>query len=81
MSFQENIKKWVSLDNELKTIHEKTKQLRDVNVMRSFGQVLSQIFKPSSHRTFEQEWDFQRSQAMSPSHRDEIDAIFRRHEG
>jgi hypothetical protein len=29
MSFQENIKKWVSLDNELKTIHEKTKQLRD----------------------------------------------------
>ena len=29
MSFQENIKKWVSLDNELKTIHEKTKQLRE----------------------------------------------------
>ena len=29
MNFQENIKKWVSLDNELKTIHEKTKQLRE----------------------------------------------------
>ena len=49
--------------------------------MRSFGQVLSQIFRPDSQRSFQQEWEFQRSQAMSPSHRDEIDAIFRRHEG
>ncbi len=29
MSFEENIKKWVALDNQLKTINEKTKQLRD----------------------------------------------------
>lgn len=29
MSFEENIKKWVSLDNQLKTINEKVKQLRD----------------------------------------------------
>jgi hypothetical protein len=29
MSFEENIKKWVALDNQLKTIHERTKQLRD----------------------------------------------------
>jgi hypothetical protein len=49
--------------------------------MQSFGRVLSQIFNPSPTRSFQQEWDFQRSQAMSPSHRDEIDAIFRRHEG
>lgn len=58
-----------------------SKKIKDVNAMRSFGQVLSQIFKPSSHRSFQQEWEFQRSQAMSPSHRDEIDAIFSRHEG
>ena len=29
MSFEENIKKWVSLDNQLKTINEKVKKLRD----------------------------------------------------
>jgi hypothetical protein len=29
MSFEDNIKKWVALDNQLKTIHERTKQLRD----------------------------------------------------
>jgi hypothetical protein len=29
MSFEENIKKWVSLDNQLKSLNEKTKQLRD----------------------------------------------------
>ena len=29
MSFEENIKKWVVLDNQLKTLNEKTKQLRD----------------------------------------------------
>ena len=29
MSLEENIKKWVALDNQLKTIQEKTKQLRD----------------------------------------------------
>jgi len=29
MSFEENIKKWVALDNQLKTLNEKTKQLRD----------------------------------------------------
>jgi len=29
MSFEENIKKWVALDNQLKTINEKQKQLRD----------------------------------------------------
>ena len=29
MSFEENIKKWVSLDNQLKSMNEKTKQLRD----------------------------------------------------
>jgi hypothetical protein len=29
MSFEENIKKWVSLDNQLKNINEKVKQLRD----------------------------------------------------
>jgi hypothetical protein len=49
--------------------------------MQSFGKVLSQIFQPNPTRSFQREWEFQRSQAMSPSHRDEIDAIFRRHEG
>ena len=29
MSFEENIKKWVALDNQIKTTNEKTKQLRD----------------------------------------------------
>jgi hypothetical protein len=29
MSFEENIKKWVALDNQLKTLGEKTKTLRD----------------------------------------------------
>ena len=29
MSFEENIKKWVSLDNQLKTISEKVKKIRD----------------------------------------------------
>lgn len=49
--------------------------------MQSFGRVLSQIFGANKVRTFNQEWDYQRSIAMSPSHRDEIDAIFRRHQG
>ena len=29
MSYEENIKKWVALDNQLKTVNERTKQLRD----------------------------------------------------
>jgi hypothetical protein len=29
MSFEENIKKWVSLDNQLKAMNEKIKQVRD----------------------------------------------------
>ena len=29
MSFEENIKKWVALDNQLKTVNERSKQLRD----------------------------------------------------
>jgi hypothetical protein len=29
MSFEENIKKWVTLDNQVKSMNEKTKQLRD----------------------------------------------------
>jgi hypothetical protein len=49
--------------------------------MQGLGKVLSQIFNHNSTRSFQQEWEYQRSQAMSPSHRDEIDAIFRRHEG
>ena len=48
--------------------------------MQRFGRVLNQIFNSHSDRSFQQEWSFQRSQAMSPSHRDEIDAIFRRHQ-
>ena len=49
--------------------------------MQSFGRVLSNLFNASRERNFEQEWDYLRATAMSPSHRDEIDAIFRRHEG
>ena len=30
MSLEENIKKWVSIDNQLKTLSEKTKELREV---------------------------------------------------
>ena len=30
MSLEENIKKWVSVDNQLKTLNEKTKELRDI---------------------------------------------------
>jgi hypothetical protein len=29
MSLEENIKKWVSIDNQLKTLNEKTKELRE----------------------------------------------------
>ena len=29
MSFEDNIKKWVAIDNQLKTLSERTKQLRD----------------------------------------------------
>jgi seryl-tRNA synthetase len=29
MSFQDNIKKWVALDNQLKTVNERVKQMRD----------------------------------------------------
>ena len=29
MSFEENIKKWVFVDNQIKSLNEKTKQLRD----------------------------------------------------
>jgi hypothetical protein len=29
MNFEENIKKWVALDNQLKTLTDKTKQLRE----------------------------------------------------
>lgn len=29
MSFEENIKKWVALDNQIKTLSDKTKQLRN----------------------------------------------------
>lgn len=29
MSFEENIKSWVAIDNQLKTLTDKTKQLRD----------------------------------------------------
>ena len=49
--------------------------------MQGLGQVLSNIFGGTRARNFQQEWDYQRSMAMSPSHRDEIDAIFRRHQG
>jgi hypothetical protein len=30
MSLEENIKKWVSVDNQLKTLNEKTKELREM---------------------------------------------------
>jgi hypothetical protein len=30
MSLEENIKKWVSIDNQLKTLNEKTKELREM---------------------------------------------------
>ena len=30
MSLEENIKKWVSFDNQLKTLNEKTKELREI---------------------------------------------------
>ena len=29
MSFEENIKKWVALDNQIKTVNERVKQMRD----------------------------------------------------
>jgi hypothetical protein len=29
MSFEENIKKWVAIDNQMKSLNEKTKQLRE----------------------------------------------------
>jgi hypothetical protein len=29
MSFEDNIKKWVALDNQLKTVNERVKQMRD----------------------------------------------------
>ena len=29
MSFEENVKKWVALDNQLKTVNERVRQMRD----------------------------------------------------
>jgi hypothetical protein len=29
MSFEENIKNWVMIDNQIKTLHEKTRELRE----------------------------------------------------
>ena len=29
MSFEENVKKWVALDNQLKTVNERARQMRD----------------------------------------------------
>lgn len=44
--------------------------------MRSF---LNRLRSNARQRTIRAEWDFQRANAMSPSHRAEIDAMFSRH--
>jgi len=49
--------------------------------MHNFGKVLRSFFSTKRASSFQQEWDYQRSMATTPSHRDEIDAIFRRHQG
>jgi hypothetical protein len=41
--------------------------------------ILNRFRAKSRYRSLREEWDFQRSRAMSPSHRDEIDAIFSRY--
>lgn len=44
--------------------------------MRAF---LNRFLTSNRERSIRDEWDFQRSRAMSPSHQAEIDAIFSRY--
>jgi hypothetical protein len=41
--------------------------------------LLDRLRASARNRSIREEWDFQRHHAMSPSHRDEIDAIFSRY--
>lgn len=41
--------------------------------------LLNRIRSNARTRSIREEWDFQRSHAMSPSHKAEIDAIFSRY--
>lgn len=54
--------------------------------MRPFAKVFASIFdrepknpEAAHRRQIHREWDRQRARALSPSDRDEIDAIFARH--
>jgi hypothetical protein len=51
--------------------------------MKSFAKLLSSLFDDSNtHNTisaFERDWHKYRSEALTPSHRAEIDEIFARH--
>jgi hypothetical protein len=48
--------------------------------MQKIKNLIKEMKRKQQNRSFQQEWDYQRENAMSPSHRSEIDAIFTRAE-
>lgn len=49
-----------------------------VLMLKFFDRILGVGREERKRRSFYQEWDYRMSKAMSPSERNEIDAIFRR---
>ena len=47
-------------------------------MLKFFDRILGVGREERKRRSFYQEWDYRMSKAMSPSERNEIDAIFRR---
>lgn len=47
-------------------------------MLKMFDRLLGVSKEERKRRSFYQEWDYRLSKAMSPSERNEIDAIFRR---
>ena len=49
--------------------------------MKAFGRLFSNFFRVATDDTMKvyRQWDRLRSEALTPSHRSEIDAIFARH--
>lgn len=49
--------------------------------MKAIGSLFARLFedRPQSVSSIERQWDKLRAEALTPSHRAEIDAIFSRH--
>jgi hypothetical protein len=46
--------------------------------MQKIKEIIKKMKQKQENKSFYQEWDYQRENAMSASHRSEIDAIFAR---